>query len=202
LLPHLRQLGIEIVFSEDLPRFDEATMEWIQKTRTATRFDEALIRWILEARRPTKVPVSEEIKAALQKPFPDGKRTWFTDAMALMEWSHTMFKGAYPSRENPAPLYAPETIVSLRLLADELEAILTQTRIAKTKKLRPRMEAMAAEGKTIDLEISDWSRIILALCAPKVDGESARRHLRKMATGIANQLAEALGIDPPSFSVK
>ena len=39
----------------------------------------------------------------------------------------------------------------IHLAAEELEAILTQTDIAKTKKLRPRLEAMAAEGKAIEL---------------------------------------------------
>ena len=43
LLPHLRQLGMEVVFSEDLPRFDAAAIEWIRETRTATTLDDALI---------------------------------------------------------------------------------------------------------------------------------------------------------------
>lgn len=41
------------------------------------------------------------------------------------------------------------TVVPIHLAADELEAILTETTIAGTKKLRPRLEAMAAEGKAI-----------------------------------------------------
>ena len=32
LLPHLRQLGIEVVLSEDLPRLDEAVIKWMQET--------------------------------------------------------------------------------------------------------------------------------------------------------------------------
>ena len=47
-------------------------------------------------------PSADEIKAALRKPFPERKRTWFTDAMALMEWSDAMSKGAYPSRKAPS----------------------------------------------------------------------------------------------------
>ena len=58
------------------------------------------------------------------------------------------------------------TVVPIHLAADELEAILTKTDIAKTKKLRPRLEAMAAEDKTIELDINDWSRVVLALCGP------------------------------------
>ena len=33
LLPHLRQLGIEVVFGDDLPWFDEAVLEWVQHRR-------------------------------------------------------------------------------------------------------------------------------------------------------------------------
>lgn len=184
LLPHLQQLGMEVVLQQDLPWFDEAAVEWIQESKT-------------------KKPLSgDEIKAALRKPFPGRKRTWFTDAMALMEWSHAMFKGAYPSRENAVPLYDPETVVPIRLAAEELVAILTQTRIARTKKLRPRLEAMAAEGKAIELDINDWSNVVSALCGAKVDKQSAHRQMLKMATRIATQLAEALNIEPPDLSVK
>jgi hypothetical protein len=198
LLPHLQQLGVEIVFSEDLPRFDEAVMEWIQKTRTTTRFDEALIRWMLEAKRPTKVPVLEEIRVALRKPFPERKRTWFTDAMALMDWSYEMFKGAYPSRGNSNPAYTPEIVIMIRLATEELEAILTKTDITKTKKFRPKLQVMAAEGKPIELDIHEWSNIVSALCGV----ESDRKLMLKMATRIANQLAQALNIEPPTFSLK
>jgi hypothetical protein len=119
--------------------------------------------------------------------------------MALSEWADAMFKGAYPSRKVPVPLYDPMTVVAIRLTAEELEAILTKTEIAKTKKLRPRMEAMAAEGKTIELDINDWSRVVLALCGPKGNEVPVHKHLLKIATEIAIQLAEALGIDPPSL---
>ena len=33
LLPHLRQLGIEVVLADDLPWFDEAIMEWMKQTK-------------------------------------------------------------------------------------------------------------------------------------------------------------------------
>lgn len=177
LLPHLRQLGIEVILSEDLPRFDQAVVEWMQKTEKSVSAD--------------------EIKAALRKPFPERKPSLFTDAMELMEWSDAMFKGAYPSRKVAVPAYDPMTVVPIRLAAAELEAILTKTKITKTKKLRPRLEAMAAENKTIELDINDWSTVLLALCGPKVDEESVRRHLLGIARRIANQLAETLGIDGP-----
>ena len=178
MLPHLRQLGIEVVLTDDLPRFDEAVIEWIQKTTPKT---------------------TDEIKAALRRPFPERKRNLFTETMALSEWTDAMFKGAYPSRNVPVPLYDPMTVVAIRLTAEELEAILTQTNIAKTKKLRPRLEAMVAGNKTTELDINDWSRVVFALCGPKVDEEPVRRHLFEIATRIANQLAEALGIDGPSL---
>ena len=53
------------------------------------------------------------------------------------------------------PSYDPMTVVPIHLAADELEAILTKTRIAKTKKLRPRLEAMAAETRP-----STWTSAI------------------------------------------
>ena len=182
LLPHLRQLDIEVVLGDDLPRFDEAVIEWMQRMK--------------------KPPSADKIKAILRKPFPERERTSFTDVMELTEWSHRMFSGAFSSRKNPDPLYDPITVVPIRLAANDLEAILTKTEIAKTKNLRPRLEAMAAENKTIDLDITEWSQIILALCGPEVDGKSTRRHLLRIAGRIANQLAEALEIDGPPSLVK
>ena len=184
LLPHLQQLGIEVVLEQDLPWFDEAAIEWIQESKTKQSL------------------CADEIKTALRKPFPKRKRTWFTDAMVLMEWSHEMFKGAYPSREVPTPLYDPETVVAIPLAADELDSIVTKTNVAKTKKFRPRLEAMAAENKAIELDIHEWSNVVSALCGARVDKVSGRRNMLKMATRIANQLAEALNIEPPNFSLK
>jgi hypothetical protein len=183
LLDHLRQLGIEVVLGQDLPWFDDSAIEWIQY-------------------KTPQPPSTDEITTALRKPFPERKRTRFTDAMALMQWSDAMSKGAYPSRNAPAPLYDPTTTVSIHLAADELEPILTRTDIAKTKKLRPRLEAMAAEGKNTELNITDWSCVVLSLCGAKGDKQWSHKHLLRLATRIANQLAEALKIDPPDFSVK
>ncbi|MGA2034618.1 MAG: hypothetical protein ABSG68_20415 [Thermoguttaceae bacterium] len=183
LLPHLEQLGIKVVLGQDLPWFDEAAVEWIQY-------------------KTEQPPSADKVKAILRKPFPERERTWFTDAMELMEWSDAMFKGAYPRRNAPDPTYEPTTVVSTRLATDELEAILTKTNIARTKKRRPRLEAMAVENKTIDLEVTEWSSVLLSLCGPKVDGDSAHRRLLGIARRIANQLAEALEIDGPPSPVK
>ena len=181
LLPHLRQLGIEVVLSEDLPRFDEAVIDWMQHTKEERRFS------------------VDEIRATLRKPFPERKRTWFTDAMDLMEWTDAMFKGAYPSRQVAVPSYDPMTVVPIQLTAEELEAILIKTEIAKTKKLRPRLEAMAVEGRAVELDIHEWSRVLLALCGGRMKERAGRKHLLGIAGRIANHLAEALGIDAPSF---
>ena len=179
LLPHLRQLEIEVILGDDLPRFDEAVMDWMEKA--------------------TKPPSRSEIRAALRKPFPERKRSWFTDAMDLMEWSDALFKGAYPSRKVAIPAYEPTTVVSIRLTAEELEAILTQTDIAKTKKLRPRLELMATESTSIDLDISDWSTVLLALWGARAKDMPVRKRQLRTATRIANQLADALEVAPPAL---
>ena len=181
LLPHLQQLGIEVVFSEDLPEFDEAVVEWMQHTKAK------------------RLPSADKIKAALHQPFPERKLTWFTDAMNLMEWADAMLKGAYGSREAAIPSYDPMTVVPIPLATEELEAILTNTTIAETKKLRPRLEAMAAEGNTIKLDISDWSKVLLALCGTRVTEPRVCKHLLGIARRIANHLAEALEIGAPSM---
>ena len=97
------------------------------------------------------------------------------------------------------PAYDPTTFVPVHLTAEDLEAILTQTDIAKTKKLRPRLESMAAEGKAIELDIHEWSRILLALCGARAKETAVRKHQLRTATKIANQLADALGIAPPAL---
>jgi len=181
LLPHLRQLGIEVVLSEDLPRFREAVMEWMQHTKAK------------------RLPSADEIKTTLRKPFPERKPTGFTDALDLMEWTDAMSKEACPSREVAVPSYDPMTVVPIHLAADELEAILTETTIARTKKLRPRLEAMAAEGKAVELDIHDWSKVLLALCGTRAREKAVCKHSLGIARRIADHLAEALGIDAPSL---
>jgi len=91
------------------------------------------------------------------------------------------------------------TVVQIKLTAEELDAVLTKTEIAKTKKLRPRLEAMAVEGGAVDLDIHEWSRVVLALCGGRTKETAGRKHLLVMAKRIARHLAEALGIDPPVF---
>jgi hypothetical protein len=180
LLPHLRQLDIEIILGDDLPRFDEAVIEWMQKTK--------------------KPPSADKIKAILREPFPERKRNWFTEATELMDWGDGMWKAAYPSRKNPTPLDDPETSVTISLTAEELNSILTKTDITKTKKLRPRLEAMAAEGKPVELGIHDWSDVVSALSVAKAGRESGRKKFLGLARKIAGQLAKTLKIEGPPAS--
>jgi len=149
-------------------------------------------------RRTKKSPPSlDDIKTSLRKPFPNRKRTVFTDAMDLMEWTDAMWKGAYPSRKVAVPLYDPATVVSIQLAAKELEVILVETEIAKTKKLHPKLESAAAEGRGVELDIHEWSRVLLAFCGGRTKNTTDRRVLLGMARRIADNLADALGIDPP-----
>ena len=180
LLPHLQHLGIEVVLADDLPWFDATVVDWVQQAKK-------------------NLPSIDETQAILRKPFPERKRTLFTDAMDLMEWTDRMFKGAYPSRNVAVPLCDPMTVVPIQLTAHELEAILTKTEIAKTKKLRPQLETMATEGKTIDLDINDWSRVLLALCETGVKEMPVRKSQLGIARRIADHLAEALEIDAPTL---
>ena len=179
VFPHLQQLGIGIELGPDLPWFDNAVIDWMQHRKTK------------------RLPSAHETRATLRKPFPERKRTWFTDAMDLMEWTDAMSKAAYPSHNVAVPRYSPMTVVPIQLRADELEAILTNTEIANTRKLRPRLETMAAESEAIALEIQDWSRVLLALCGAKAKKNSVSQPLLGIARRIANHLAEALGIDDP-----
>ncbi len=58
---------------------------------------------------------------------------------------------------------------------------------------------MANEGTSIDLDIHEWSRILLALCGARAKEMAVGKHQLRTATKIANQLADALGIAPPAL---
>jgi hypothetical protein len=70
LLPHLQQLGIRVRLADELPIFDLAAAEWMFMTTRAARLDEAIATWILDRKTPTEVPMSDEFKTTLRKPFP------------------------------------------------------------------------------------------------------------------------------------
>ncbi len=65
--------------------------------------------------------------------------------------------------------------------------------------LRSGLEVMAAESDSIDLDVNDWSTVLLALCGTRAKAAPIRKHHLGTATKIANILADALGIAPPSL---
>jgi hypothetical protein len=56
---------------------------------------------------------------------------------------------------------------------------------------------MAAEDQAIELEIHEWSRILLALCGTTAKEKAVAKHSLRIAGRIAAHLAEVLGIDGP-----
>ena len=183
LLPHLRQLGMEVVFGDDLPRFDEAVVEWMQED--AARH------------APEKPFAVDKIREDLKNPFPKRKRTSLDATLALLHWTDEMLKAGYPSpRRGTQPAYDPMDTVAICLTPDEIEAILTKTDIARTKKLRPRLEAMVSAQQALELSIHEWGQVILSLCGTKQETHVCKQ-LMTIARKIANHLSEVLGIDAP-----
>ena len=72
LLPHLEQLGIEVVLADDLPWFDEAVVEFRQFSRTG--------------RAAEKVLDQEQVRERLKCRFPEKKPTAVDAALDLMQW--------------------------------------------------------------------------------------------------------------------
>ena len=187
LLPHLRQLGIEVVLGDDLPRLDEAVIEWMR---------EKSARHVL--RRP--LPIAK-IKEDLKNPFPARKRTSADVPIALMLWTDEILKAGYPSARKGTPAaYDPTITVAIALTVEQWQAVLTETDMARTKKLRPRLEAMAATEQTVALSVDDWGSIMLALCGGTAhSGSRVRKYLLTIAGRIAASLSEALRIDGPPW---
>ena len=145
LLPHLRQLGMEVVLGSDLPRFDEAVLEWIQQDAAP---DEPLL--------------VDKIREDLRSPFPKRKRTSLDAKLDFLHWTDEMLKAGYPSARKGTPAaYDPLSPVAIHLTLDEIEAILTQTDAARTKKLRPRLEAMREAQQRILEQRGGWLRVAL-----------------------------------------
>lgn len=187
LLPHLRQIGIEVVLGPDLPWFDEAASEWLHDKPTR--------------RAPGKRLQFGKVKE-FGSPFPVRKRTAADAPLALMLWTDEMCKAGYPSaRKGTEAAYDPMSTVTIALTSQELEAITTQTKIANTKKLRPRLEAIAAAGQATDLPVSEWANIMLALCGGTArQPPQAKKYLLLLAGRIAMKLAEALPVEGPPWA--
>jgi hypothetical protein len=183
LLPHLRQLGMEIVMSDDLPRFDEAVVEWMQED--AARH------------APEKPFAADKIREDLKSPVPKRRRTSLDATLDLLRWTDEMLKAGYPSARKGTPAaYDPMSTVAIHLTPGETEAILTKTDIARTKKLRPRLEAMVRARQDPDLPIHEWGRVIFSLCGTKQKARVCKQ-LMTIARKIANHLSEVPGIDAP-----
>lgn len=183
LLQHLRQLGLEVVLGDDLPRFDEAVVEWMQE-RTARH-------------APEKPLAVDKIREDLKSPFPRRKRTSLDATLDLLRWTDEMLKAGYPSARKGTPAaYDPMSTVAVHLTPDEIEAVLTKTDIARTKKLRPRLEAMVSAQQDLDLPIHEWGRVIFSLCGAKQEAHVCKQ-LISIARKIAKSLSEALDIDAP-----
>jgi hypothetical protein len=80
LLPHLRQLRIEVVLSEDLPAFDDTVLDWMQQDKAKTRLS------------------ADEIKEALRQPFPQRRPDRVPEAMSPRARTKTRaFDELYPN---------------------------------------------------------------------------------------------------------
>jgi hypothetical protein len=105
----------------------------------------------------------------------------------------------YPSRKAAVPTYDPTKVVSIKLKPEEVQTLLTETEIAKTKKLRARLEALASEEWAVELDIHEWTQVLSALCGGRAKKATGRRSFLVTAKRIAKQLARALEIEPPVF---
>jgi hypothetical protein len=180
LLPHLRQLGMEVVLGSDLPRFDEAAVEWIQQDAAP---DEPLLM--------------DKIREDFKSPFPKRKRISLDAKLDFLRWTDEMLKAGYPSARKGTPAaYDPLSPVAIPLTLDEIDAILTQTDVARTKKLKPKLEVMREAQRDVELPVNEWGRVIFSLCGAKQEAHVCKR-LMKIARKIAERLSEVLGVDAP-----
>jgi hypothetical protein len=108
-----------------------------------------------------------------------------------------MLKAGYPSARKGTPAaYDPLSPVAIHLTLDEIEAILTKTDVARTKKLKPRLEVMREAQQDVELSVHEWGRVISSLCVAKQKGH-VRRQLSKIARKIAERLSDVLGVPAP-----
>lgn len=183
LFPHLHQLGIEVVPAHDLPWFDQAVVEFTQDTRPRRAAGKALDE--------------KAIRDMLKRPFPEKKHTALDAALDLMHWTDDLSKAGYPSARKGTPAaFDPMSTVAIHLTDEELQLILTETYVARTKKLRPQLEAMVGRQPDIELSIHDWGLITSSLCAAGA-GARARKRAMTLAGSIARSLAEAVGFEAP-----
>ena len=181
LFPHLQQLGIEVVLADDLPWFDQAVVEFLQHRRRAS----------------PKLLDEEKIREDLRCPFPPRKPTSIDAALALMHWTDDLLKAGYASaRKEPPAAFDPMSTVTIHLTDEDLQLILTETYVARTKKLRPQLESMVGLQRDIELSVHEWGRLVCSLCAAG-NGACVRKRAMTLAGRIARSLAEAVGFEGP-----
>jgi hypothetical protein len=181
LFPHLQQLGSEVVLADELPWFDEAFVEFLQHRRHSS----------------PKALDEKKIREDLKRPFPPRKPTSINAALALMHWTDDLLKAGYASARKGTPAaFDPMSIVTIHLTDEDLQLILTDTYVARTKKLRPQLEAMVGLQQDIDLPIHEWARVVCSLCAAG-EGARVRKRAMTLAGRIARSLAQAVGFEGP-----
>ncbi|MHB8898042.1 MAG: hypothetical protein ACYC6Y_04790, partial [Thermoguttaceae bacterium] len=85
----------------------------------------------------------------------------------MHEWSETLKLG-YPSpRKGRQSAYDPMSTVPIHLTLEEIETNLTKTAIARTKKLKPQLEAMLGTQQDVELSVHEWGRVIFSLFGGK-----------------------------------
>jgi hypothetical protein len=54
--------------------------------------------------------------------------------------------------------------VAIHLTDEELRLILTKTDVARTKKLRPRLETIVGSQQDVELSVHEWGRLVFSSC--------------------------------------
>jgi hypothetical protein len=112
-----------------------------------------------------------------------------------MHWTDELLKAGYASTRKGTPAaFDPMSTVTIHLTDEELQLILTETYVARTKKLRPQLESMVGLQRDIELSVHEWGRLICSLCAAG-DGARARKRAMTLAGRIARSLADAVGFE-------
>jgi hypothetical protein len=168
LLPHLRQLGIEVVSREDLPEFDEAVLDWMQQTKAKKQLS------------------ADEIHAALRQPFPQRKPSRLAEAIDPMAWTEAMPKGAYPPCKGAVPSNDPRIVMSntdepafpLRLTEAQRRVI-----AGLAPHLQPRLALDQANERTPRFTLAELKEIarVCRAAVPRVPTGMERNSLRHVA---------------------
>ena len=183
LFAHLQQLGIQVVLADDLPWFDKAALEFLQQAA---------------ARHVPRTVVDEEtIRDMLKRPFPENERTALNASLDLMHWTDELLKTGYPSARTGTPAaFDPLSIVTIHLTDEELRLILTETGVARKKKLRPKLEAIVGLQQDVRLSIHEWGSLVHSSCGAGREPRT-RERLMVIAEKIARSLADAVGFEGP-----